>query len=210
MKTFTEDMKTFTEVMKTFTEVMINWVDTKVILDNTPIDKEGLKLVPIEVKEEYLKEWNESSNNFKVLTYNGELLRNVLYHEGGIGQYDTKKPYLMLLRYEEAYYDKKILKISKSNRAKHLKGCWCILDNKGNEKYICKETINHPYLVSDSCIYTINSKYYNIETGYCYGESYHKFETSNYVFINNEYDDDITKRGVIKIHKLDGTFELIN
>lgn len=170
----------------------------------------GLQLCKIDVNEEYSKKWNIHLNDFLCLTKDGKLISNNLYRIGGLGKPNLQKDnYFMLLKYVEAYYDKKIIDITKSD-PKHLEGRWTIIDKNGVEKYEHKRGIDHPYLVKNSCIYSLNKSYYNIETGELYCESYTRMETENFLFLDNAYDDDKSKRGVMKINKKDGTFEMFN
>lgn len=57
-------------------------------------------------------------------------------------------------------------------------------------------------------IYVIDNKYYNIESGEFYCNSYTSMDTNEYLFLDNKYDNDKSKRGVMKINKNDGTFEV--
>ena len=82
----------------------------------------------------------------------------------------------------------------------------CILDNNGIEKVNLKP-FDNVYLVG-GLIYSVDNKYYNIETGEFYCNSYQILTSTEFIFLNNEFDEDKSKRGVIKIKKSDGTFEL--
>lgn len=163
-----------------------------------------LQLGKITMPEEYCKEWNERMHDFVGLTRNGELISNSLFRVGMGG--DIRKDYFMLLKYVEAHYDDSITKSKKEK--KHLKGCWCILNKYGTELVNFDQFAN-PYLTSDSCIYSVDGKYYNIETGEYYGKSSTTMQSESFLFLDNGYDDDKSKRGVIKINKKDGTHELI-
>lgn len=171
-----------------------------------PVPPGALALSPITIREDYRSKWNINSNDFVCLTRDGEAIRPTLYRVGGL---NTPKPgkdrYFMLLKHVEASYDDSITKDTK--RKKHLESRWCILDKEGNEKVEFK-AFDSPYLVKDSCIYSINSRYYNIETGelYCYAST--SMTTSEFLFLDNRYDEDKSKRGVMKISLADGTWEL--
>ena len=83
-------------------------------------------------------------------------------------------------------------------------------NNNGNEKVEFKQ-FEHGYLVKNSCIYKINSNYYNIETGEYYGNSSTSMESEDFLFLDNEYTHknlDKAKLGVLKINKKDGTWEV--
>ncbi len=175
---------------------------TNVSNDNT------LQLSPIRVNADYLNKWNESCSDFLLLTRNGEPLRDTLYRVGGLGTTDIKgKDYFMLLKYVESYYEGIVLKHCHNKDPKHLAGVWCIIDKNGVEKVVF-DKYKHPYLIKDSLIYSIDQKYYNIETGelYCYSSS--SMETDEFLFLNNQFDDDKSMRGVFMINKKDGSFDL--
>lgn len=170
----------------------------------------ALQLSPIEVDDNYCKKWNESLTDFVVLTRNGELVNNTLYRVGGIGKKPDGKNYFMLIKHVEAFYPKRIMEMSKGSGnpdPKHLEGRWCILDKNGIEKVEFK-AFDSPYLVNDSCIYSIDSKYYNIETGEFYCDCSHSVASKDFLFLENHYDKDVSKCGVMKINKKDGTWEL--
>lgn len=187
-------------------------MDNQLILhtENSTKNTNDLQLSKIILKDDYVKEWNIYLNDFVCLTRNGELIRNTLYRIGGINSFDLKKDkYFMLLKYVEAYYSKDILKMSKSSKAKHLESRWCILDSDGNEKVEFK-SFQSAYLIKNSCIYTYDNNYYNIETKELYCNAYKSIQTENYLLLDNAYDKDELKRGVMKINKKTGEFEIIN
>ncbi len=169
-----------------------------------------LQLSPIRINEDYRKEWNITQNDYACLTLNGELLRPTLYRIGGL---NNTKPgvdkYFMLIKYVEAYYSKEILRISKSNGPKHLESRWCIIDECGNEKKEFKFP-DTPYLMSNSCIYSIDRRYYNIETGEYYGYTSGSMSSDEFLFLDNKFEKEKSKCGVMKINKKDGTWELFN
>lgn len=167
-----------------------------------------LQLSPITLKEEYRKKWNVHENDFVALTRNGELVSNSLYRVGGFGgRSDVNKGgYFMLLKHVEAYYADNITK--EKARKPHLESRWVIIDNNGVEKVEFNQ-FKTPYLTKDSLIYHVDNRYYNIETGEQYGDSiYTKVESKEFLFLENLYDKDDSKRGVMKINKKDGTWEL--
>ena len=172
------------------------------------IDSDALQLSHIQINDEYRKEWNERSDDFVVLTKNGELINNSLYRVGGLGKKPDGKNYFMLLKYVEAYYPEDITKVTKSD-PKHLSGHWCILDKNGIEKLVCDEFKN-PYLIKDSCVYSIGQNYYNIETGEFYCYAYKSIESSEFIFLDNLYDKDLSKKGVMKINKKDGSWSVFS
>ncbi len=175
-----------------------------------------LQLSPIQVNQDYLNEWNDNSNDFVCLTKNGELISNSLYRVGGFGA-DIKQDYFMLLKYVEAIYDYDFIKKCYPNKSikelelqrKHLEGLWCIIDKNGIEKKVFDE-FKTPYLTKDSCIYSIDSNYYNIETGEHYGYSSSSFQSKEFLFLDNRFEKDKSKCGVMKINKKDGSYEVFS
>lgn len=163
-----------------------------------------LRLSPVTLNPEYSEKWNVHSTDFVVITRDGILVSNTLYRVGGFAP-DLNDSYFMLLKHVEAYYPDNITKIKKDKP--HLESQWCIVDQNGVEKVNFKQ-FTSPYLVKDSCIYTLDSNYYNIETGECYGRSFNKTESRQYLFIQNDYHEDKTKRGVLQISKITGATKL--
>lgn len=168
-----------------------------------------LELSKITLREDYCKEWNENATDFVVLTKDEQLINKSIYRVGGMGSKPDGKNYFMLLKYVEAYYPADIMKMSKNKDPKHLESRWCILDKDGIEKVVF-DNFKSPYLVRNSCIYSIDQHYYNIETGEFYCHAYTSMTSSEYLFLKNEFDKDISKRGVMKINKKDGTWELFS
>jgi len=167
-----------------------------------------LQFGSIQIDESYRKEWNEHCNDFILLCRDGKPIRNTLYRIGGMS---TPKlnidEYFAILKYTEAFYPKDILKMSGSKDPKHLEGNWVILNKNGDEKVIC-DHFKSPYLIKNSVIYHLDNNYYNIETGFLYCQSYTHMESDDFLFLDNAYDNDKSRRGVMKINKKDGTFEL--
>ena len=195
----------------------------------TSENTDKLQLCKIEVKEEYLKEWNEKSSDFHVLVKDGKLLHNTLYRKGGINfnlNVGVDK-YFMLLKYFETEYTLEFLKKCHKNKSikelekhkKYLKSNWVILDENGVEKFENK-SLHSPYLIKNSCIFSDDNKYYNIETMYYYGHcSGSRLESTDYIFLDNNYGGDKPlidsyktehPAGIVKIHKLTGEFEVFN
>jgi hypothetical protein len=170
----------------------------------------NLQLSPVEVNHDYLQEWNVTNRDFVCLTQNGQMLNNCLYRVGGFDG-DITQNYFMLLKYVESVYDFDFIKKCYPNKnkkqlealRKHLDACWCIIDKNGVEKKVFN-AFETPYLKKGSCLYSLNSKYYNIETGYCYCQSSNYLESSNFVFLENHYDKDLSKRGIMQINKKTG------
>lgn len=180
------------------------------------VGSSALQLSPIKVNDEYCNEWNERMTDFVVLTKNGELISNSLYRVGGFGG-DIKQDYFMLLKYVESVYEMDFLKRcypNKSNKElelqrKHLEGRWCIIDKNGVEKKEFDQFKN-PYIKKGSCIYSVDSNYFNIETGEFYCNSSKSMESSEFLFLENPYDKDLSKKGVMKINKKDGSWTVFS
>jgi len=166
--------------------------------------EETLQLSPIKLNEDYCLKWNIHSRDFVHLTKNGELISNSLYRIGGFG-IDIKANYFLLLKHIEALYADNIT--TDKQRKPHLEGRWCILDKNGMERVVF-DCFKNPYLIKDSCIYSVDDNYYNIETGELYCKSYKSMASSQYLFLENLYDDNSLKRGIMKIDKKLGTWEL--
>ncbi len=173
--------------------------ETSISIIKNPIG-EGLQLSKIDINEDYCKKWNIIQKDFVCLTMDGELLRQTLYRVGGFGG-NIKDDYFMLLKHVEAFYDNNITRDIK--KKPHLESRWCILNKHGDEKVEFKQ-FSTPYLVNDSCIYSINSKYYNIETKEFYCYTNRRVESRDFLFLENDFDKDESKRGVLKIEKKNG------
>ena len=147
---------------------------------------ENLQLNPITLNKEYMKEWNVSNNDFFLLAKNGIPLRNTLYRKGGMSNPNIgKDKYFMLLKYTEELYTNDFIKKcypDKSHKEqqvkrKHLMCQFVILDSNGDEKFVAKEFDSIYLFDPNSCIFSCRSKLYNIETGYCYGNSTSRFSS---------------------------------
>jgi len=176
-----------------------------------------LALNQIIVDADYAQKWNADAKDFVLLTKGGEVLRNTLYRVGGLN-FNLKvgiDKYFLLLKYSEDIYDTDFIKRCYPNKSskdqesarKHLKYQWVIIDFNGNEKVEFPQFAS-PYLVKDSCVYSLDRKYYNIETKELYCYSHDSLESRDFLFLNNAFDDDKSKRGVMKINKISGSFEL--
>lgn len=167
------------------------------------------ELSHIELDNDYRKKWNIGNlNDFVHLTRNGQLINNTLYRKGGLGKINTKNDYFLLLKHTEDYYEDSDYNKGDINKKRHLRSNWCIIDKDGNEKIVFNNnTLDYPYL-SGGLIYSIGHKYYNIETGYFYCHSYHSLDSDNFLFLDNKFDEDKSKQGIMKINKNDGSWEL--
>ena len=187
-------------------------------LHKADVGSSALQLSPIQVNQDYLNEWNNNCNDFVCLTKNGELLRPTLYRIGGLNNPKLgKDKYFMLLKYVEAVYDYDFIKKCYPNKSrkelelqrKHLEGRWCIIDKNGVEKKEFDQ-FKSPYIKKGSCIYSVDSNYYNIETGEFYCNSLKSMESTEFLFLENPYDKDLSKKGVMKINKKDGSWSVFS
>lgn len=160
----------------------------------------------IKLNEGYSKKWNERLGDFGQL-YNGDKkISDTLYRIGGLGINASDK-YFQLIKYTEAHYSKEIMRKSKSKNSNHLEGKFCIIDINGVEKVVF-DVFKSGYIYG--CVYSLDNGYYNIETNKLYCKSYSSMVTDNYLFLDNKYDSDKSKNGVMKINKLDGSYELFS
>jgi hypothetical protein len=190
------------------TELQVTTNSPSQTFDKSGSGNGSLQLSPIVINEDYRKKWHITLNDFVVLTRDGERINNSLYRIGGMGLPKPEKhDYFMILKYIEAYYPADIMRMSQSNDPKHLASLWCIIDKNGIEKVVFKKFQN-PYLVSDACIYYIDGKYYNIETAEQYCHASRSIQSRNFLFLENDFDSDLSKRGIMKINKKTGTWEL--
>lgn len=165
-----------------------------------------LQLSPITLDEAYRKKWNIITDDFMCLTQNERLVSKALYRLGGVAsKKDLEDDYFQLIKYQEAFYPDNITKDHKSKP--HLSGHFCILNKQGVVKVDCGE-YNYPYVVKNSVIYTVKGKVYNIETGEFYADSSTTMDSNDFYFVENRYDKEKSKRGVLKINKKDGSYEL--
>lgn len=168
----------------------------------------SLQLISTTLEEKYCKKWNVHEKDFLMLVNEfGERVNDSIYRIGGMNNPTLKEDYFMLLKYEEAFYSKDVLNMSGSKDPKHLQGIWVIINNKGEEK-LTFPPYKYPYLVKNSCIYSIESTYYNVETNELYTYSHSALQSDGFLFLENLYDKDKSKRGVLKIDKKTGEYEL--
>lgn len=168
-----------------------------------------LELLPVTVNKEYADKWNLRQTDFVCLILNGLLHRENLYRFGGMNRPMIGiTRYFQILKYQEAQFSEKTMRIARAKNPNHLEGVWCIMDQYGNEKVVF-EPFKSPYLINDSCIYTLNNEYYNIETGEMYCKAHNSMESNDFLFLDNNYDTDLSRRGVLKINKRDGSSELL-
>lgn len=164
-----------------------------------------LKLVPVNVDEDYSKKWNlHLMNDFMILLKNGLPINTSLYREGGF-KIDLNADYFLILKYHEGYYKDEITKIAADKP--HLDGRWAIYDKNGTEKIVFK-SFESPYL-QGGLIYSLNNGYHNIETGESYIDfSTNSMHTDKYIFVDDSYNKDKNKRGILRINKFNGKTKL--
>lgn len=179
----------------------------------TPPIGSGLQLCPVEINAQYREEW-QTKWSLCCLTLDGKLVSETLYSTPGPGITPISKGnYYLLHKYVEAVYNDDIMKMAwkedyKKHNPKHHEALYVIIDKNGQEK-VQFEKFQTPYLIPNSCIYILGNSYYNIETNELYAPSFKDYlDSDEFVFIKNEFDKDIKKRGVLKINKLDGSYEL--
>lgn len=159
---------------------------------------------PIRINDDYKNQWNIHSEDFVCLTKNGKLITNSLYREGGIGGFKLNEPYSLILKYVESYYDDNIT--TDLNKKRHLAGLWCIVNNQGIEKVVFARH-KTPYLTG-GIIYSLDRHYYNIETNELICKGSEHMCSEDFVFINNRFDEDKSRRGVWKVNKETGECEI--
>ncbi len=173
-------------------------------LNKPVISTTRIQLIPVKLSDEYRKEWNVTLNDFVSILENGHLYKKEIYRVGVL-DCNVKDGYFLLIKQVEDYYSDEITKDKKQKP--HLAGLWCILDKDGNEKYVAPDIMTHPYL-HGGLLYSVNKKLYNIETGEFYGDSQTTMSTKKYLFLNNPYDQDHTRRGVIRVNKKTGNYKI--
>lgn len=169
----------------------------------------NLTLTRTYLTPEYRKKWNVSprTDDFYTLNYKGHESHSIYRKGGFFNENDLNKDYFMLLKQVEDYYSDHILKMSATKDPKHLDQRWAIIDKFGNEKKVF-ESFKCPYL-SGGVIYSVDSEYFNIETGESYGYHQKTLKSKNYIFLDQEYHKDVEKRGVWKVELKTGKYEII-
>lgn len=162
-----------------------------------------LELVPVELEEEYCRKWNTHERDFVQLTRNGVPINNSIYRTGMFGG-KFKDGYTLMLKYTEALYDDSIT--TDEARKRHLHGTWCIINEDGIEKVQFKKFEN-AYL-SGGVIYSVDRNYYNIETGEHIGSFSSSISSDDYIFFEDHFNKDKSKRGVVKVKKSDGSSQI--
>lgn len=164
-----------------------------------------LELIPTELSIDYCKKWNVNPtlDDFHHLYIDGKKASNTLYRIGGFGA-DLTADYFVLLKQVESRYDNSITK--DLQRKSYLANCSVIIDSNGNEKQVFDQ-FDYPHLQGGQ-IYCLDNNYYNIETQKLYCNCHSSISSEHFLFLENRYNKDRSKRGVLKINKADGTQEL--
>ena len=164
-----------------------------------------ITLEPIVYSPEYIKKWNQYAGTEFVQIYsNGVLLNDNVYCTNFYWSDKTLQEdsvYFQLVKVVEAYYADNITEdpIKKPHLAKYQ----CIINSEGVETYVhYRSSSEHLYL--NKCIYHIGSKYFSARTNELICESYTKLESEDYLFLDNAYDTDTSRRGIIQACKRTG------
>jgi len=170
----------------------------------------GIEFHLVNLSESYRIKWNISPtlDDFGVLMLDGEVINDNLYRIGGLSVFDRDDTYMALLLQVEAHYSKDIMKMSKSNgTSNHLDNQTAFINRNGEIKVVFDNTLNYPYL-EGGCIYSLNRKYYNIETNELICSGSGTVKSRDFLFIESRYHLDKTKRGVYQININNGTYVL--
>lgn len=171
-----------------------------------------MKFIKKEFSDKYRKKWNIYMDDYvQLVDDNGNLISDSVYRLGGMfSEYDfTHGRYFNLIKYVENFYSDSITKDKK--KKPHLEGRHCILDANGVEKVVCDALLSYPYVIKDSVIYSVNKRYYNIETCEYYGEPSTVIVSEKFVILENRWDfKGNTEKGVFMIDKKTGKKELID
>ena len=151
-----------------------------------------VELRRVTLSEEYSKKWNTNLTDYFHLYLNGEKISDTLYRKGMFGG-RFKDGYCLLLKHTE--------------QKEHLYSVWCVINENGAEKFVADNMLDGISLTGGQ-ICSVKDKFYNIETGVLYCQSYSCMVSEDFVFLDNKYDKNKYNRGILKINKKDGKFEL--
>lgn len=173
-----------------------------------------IEFKPVTLTPEYAKKWQTNLTDYLQIYKDGKLLRPTLYRIGGIGG-DWKDGFIMVLKCEESHYSKEIMEMSEAHykkegleyRSNHLSNNSCIIDENGDERFVSNSS--SAYLHKGG-IYSVGGKYYNARNNELYCDSSTTIITENFTFLHNQWDNDKTRRGVLKINHANGLYEIIN
>jgi len=164
--------------------------------------------------DEYMKEWNISNQNHKFgMLYsprNGKL-SNEIFRIGGLSTFKSDEKYMQLLLQVESFYSDEIMKMSKIHKVKettnkHLSNTTVIVDANGEIK-ASFNSLSYPNLIG-GILYIQDGKCYNIETEEMICNVCSSAESKEYIFIEDRYNKEKTKRGVYQIQLETGNYIL--
>ena len=164
----------------------------------------------VDLDEKYRKKWNVTRDldDFGILMRGNYIVNDKLFRIGGLSSFNKGDKYMSLLLQVEAHFSAEIMKMSKSGgTSNHLDNQTALVNRNGEIKVIFDNTFDYPYF-EGGCIYSLNRKYYNIETNelICSGNS--TVKSKDFLFIESRYHSDKTKRGVYQININNGTYVL--
>lgn len=171
-----------------------------------------IELRKAEVSDEYRKKWNDHGMTYYHLYVNGVKKSDNLYRKGGFfNDSNLNNDYFILLKQVEDYYNDTITTDLKDKP--HLAQHSTIINNNGDERYVADhfDTIYH----LGGVVFSIKNiggegKIMNVLTGEIYSKGYYDITMSSeeYVFVDNRFTKDKDKKGVLKINKSNGSYEL--
>lgn len=167
------------------------------------IKNTNLTLVPISMPKEYAKEWNVHGNDYLGLCKNGKLISNTYYRKGGL--FNNKGyDFIHIIKHVEELYHDSITTDAK--RKKHLASYFCLINKEGQETKVF-EQFDNSYLLCNA-VYNSKYGYFNTFTNELYCKGTKSIDSTNYLFLESSYSTPENKRGVYKIDKQTGEFEL--
>ena len=155
-----------------------------------------LELRHTDLDPDYRNKWNERLRDFVHIYKDGEKVSDTLYRTGAMGG-KVEDDYFLMLKHVESMYDDEITE--DEDRKRHLASHWCIIDKNGVEKVVF-DSLRSPYL-KGGMIYSLDGKYYNIETNECYCTAHTSMSSEEYIFLGILHN-----KGVMQINKKDGSF----
>lgn len=198
------DLKPFLLNLENFSGLLSNFLHESEIETKNYKNSNTLELRPVEIPEKYRKKWNIHQTDYLHLYKDGKKVNNHYYRVGGFSV-DLRNRYFMIIKHVEAYYKDSITKDKK--RKPHLEGRWVIIDKYGVEK-VEFDSFDHGCIKGNGQVYSLKGSYYNIETGEKYCEGSSSMCSDDFIFIENNYNKDKSKRGVWKINLHDGSYEI--
>jgi hypothetical protein len=183
----------------------------KLKLSETPYN-DDIEFSPIVLTDEYAKKWNERSSDFFKIYKDGVPVSEKIYRQGGLfNKNDLNQPYFQIIRYSEALHDRKTFPKHTTEQLRHLKPTWVIIDSKtGEEVYEFANSLDNGRIFKNSILCSYKNSIFNIKSGEKLVEnlSVSSLESSEFLFVDNSFDTDKSKRGVYKIHKMTAEIEV--